>query len=348
MRDESLFIGRARLKAIGREVADHVAGAPPAGNSSTLNERAKTLKSQIETVLDSIQRPKTPGEPWDLQFTLADNRIRRFTKDKIDRLALALPDIHNSVNYGGNLEVAPSTAEAPLGSIAFGTGPRGDQSLVRFLRAQTVQPLIPINTHWLGVGHVDEVMCFLPNKARSGGVAVALASPRLAVRILKAALFLALEGKPAEEPDDHDFQLSVPRRGAEEPRRGITLTRALRGKYWLHQKSENGLQVSILPELYGQLASFYNVGDIPQVDYNGDGETHRYDASVSTRELLHFASRSNLAIQDEPIEDIRVQLEANLPSALIAELPTLFDPSLELEGEESPKLRQRPDGCVAS
>ena len=215
--------------------------------------------------------------------------------------------------------------------------------LLRFLRAQLLQPLIPINTHWLGVGHVDEVMCFLPNKTRSGGFAVALASPGLAVEgLLRAALFLALEGQPAENPDDHDFRLSMPQRGAEEPRRGITLTRALRGKYWLHQKSGNGLQVLHPPELYAQLASFYNVGDIPQVDYNGDGQTHRYDASASVRELLHFAARSNLAIQDEPIEDMKEQLKANLPSALIAELPALFDPSPELEGEEAPDFDNVP------
>ncbi len=44
----------------------------------------------------------------------------------------------------------------------------------RFLQAQQVQPIVPINTSWLSVGHVDEIMAFVPSR---DGPRLAMARP---------------------------------------------------------------------------------------------------------------------------------------------------------------------------
>ena len=240
--------------------------------------------------------------------------------------------MHHSINFGGNLEVAPPTAGAPFGSIVFGTelreGQPGDRELVRFLISQKVQPFVHINTNWLGVGHVDEVMCFLPAPASGGGVRIALASPMVAIKILNAALFLAREGEPSVvPPEKHTFALEFANRGAEEPEKGIILTRALRGKYWLHQQSQVGSSELVPPELYLQMARFYG----EQIKFISSNEDRHYDASISALELLHFARRSNAAIHEYQIKSIQKKLAKTFPSAIFAELPVYFDPALDLE-----------------
>ena len=81
----------------------------------------------------------------------------------------------NSLDSFGNLEVSPpvtvSGRSYPLGRIIFGGrkyGEYGEQSrqmmpeVRRFLYAQKVQSPVEIYTDWLVVGHVDEIVCFVP------------------------------------------------------------------------------------------------------------------------------------------------------------------------------------------
>lgn len=76
----------------------------------------------------------------------------------------------------GNLEVSPPVTvrgkHYPLGRIIFGGRSYGSlatevremmQKTRRFLYAQKVQSPIEIFTDWLYVGHVDEIICFIPN-----------------------------------------------------------------------------------------------------------------------------------------------------------------------------------------
>jgi len=104
----------------------------------------------------------------------------------------------DSVDFGGNLEVSPPVTaptpaiprgadgptvkahrKAPFGKIILGdyeprdaTGAplRGycDEDFRRFLLAQMVQPLLPVDTSWLAVGHVDEFMTFVRANDRKG------------------------------------------------------------------------------------------------------------------------------------------------------------------------------------
>ena len=111
-----------------------------------------------------------------------------------------------SLNYGGNLEVAPPHSgpdgDYPLGRVIIGGGDLGllngrawedhmSQPQTEWLDAQGVQgPSIEISTEWLAVGHVDEIFLFMPNKNAAEGERawkVAIASPDLAWRLLEEA-----------------------------------------------------------------------------------------------------------------------------------------------------------------
>jgi protein-arginine deiminase len=100
-----------------------------------------------------------------------------------------LPNI--SFNYGGNIEASPPVTvrgkRYPFGRIYYGQGDPGveefDADLLEFLRRQRVQDPIPLNTSWLAVGHVDEVVTFVP-AAGGKGFKLLVASPKRAYAIL--------------------------------------------------------------------------------------------------------------------------------------------------------------------
>lgn len=75
----------------------------------------------------------------------------------------------------GNVEVTPPLRadgrDWILGRVYYGSGPTGGLSreIEEFLRAQEVQGPVPLDTTWLYVGHVDEVISFVPNPDPASG-----------------------------------------------------------------------------------------------------------------------------------------------------------------------------------
>jgi hypothetical protein len=67
----------------------------------------------------------------------------------------------------GNLEVTPPLPGYPFGRIYYGRGNSNsmDPRLIEFLHAQRVQAPFEIDISWLDVGHVDEVISFVPCQA---------------------------------------------------------------------------------------------------------------------------------------------------------------------------------------
>jgi protein-arginine deiminase len=93
-------------------------------------------------------------------------------------------------NSTGNLEATPPVTVGgkryPFGRVYYGPGVPGeefDADVREFLRRQTVQDPIELNTRWLTVGHVDEVISFVPAPG-ARGFKLLLASPRRAYAIL--------------------------------------------------------------------------------------------------------------------------------------------------------------------
>lgn len=101
------------------------------------------------------------------------------------------PDRTTTYDSHGNLETTPpftsrSGHEYPFGRIYYGPGSgryRFDERTRRFLSAQRVQAPFQVDTSWLTVGHVDEIISFVPAPTPKGWKLL-LASPRRAYAIL--------------------------------------------------------------------------------------------------------------------------------------------------------------------
>ncbi len=113
----------------------------------------------------------------------------------------------SSLNYGGNIEVAPphqtGTADYPLGRLIIGGGELGtvygnttyhDHMAAQqhdWLDGQGPQgPTLEISSEWLAVGHVDEFFLFVPDLTADNGRPwkVVIASPTLARAGLRAVI----------------------------------------------------------------------------------------------------------------------------------------------------------------
>ena len=100
----------------------------------------------------------------------------------------------------GNVEATPPHADRQGRRFPYGRVITGKQrelmmhpGVLRFLEAQGVQwPPIVVDTSWLAIGHVDEVVSFVPAKARAG-FKVLLPSPKAARDMLQSLLAKGLE-----------------------------------------------------------------------------------------------------------------------------------------------------------
>lgn len=88
-------------------------------------------------------------------------------------------------DYGGNLELIPPTTHHKLGQICVGKDMSDRKK--RFLESQEVQgPLVEVDTAWLSVGHVDEIVSFWKPAGGGADLTVVLASPKKAYAIIDA------------------------------------------------------------------------------------------------------------------------------------------------------------------
>ena len=125
----------------------------------------------------------------DLAFTdEAADPLRSFLAEE-DDLAL---DRRDHWDEFGNIEVSPPVTvhgrRHPWGRVLFGTGsadPERDAFLRRLAR-DGVQSTVPLDVGWLSVGHVDEVVAFVPDASASQGFVALIPDPRLGLEVLDA------------------------------------------------------------------------------------------------------------------------------------------------------------------
>jgi protein-arginine deiminase len=103
-----------------------------------------------------------------------------------------------SLNYGGNIEVAPPHDGHPLGRMLIGGGTRGlldgtaytdrmSTAQRGWIEAQEVQgPPVEVSSEWLAVGHIDEIFQFIPDPSAANDkpYKLVIASPSLAMSAL--------------------------------------------------------------------------------------------------------------------------------------------------------------------
>ncbi|GAA1961097.1 protein-arginine deiminase family protein [Amycolatopsis minnesotensis] len=94
------------------------------------------------------------------------------------------------LNATGNFESLPPYPGFPRGRVLYGSGRdnkrRPDPVFVRMLESQRVQPPLAIDTSWLAIGHVDELVHVVP-APNARGWTLMVADPRLASGILATA-----------------------------------------------------------------------------------------------------------------------------------------------------------------
>lgn len=91
------------------------------------------------------------------------------------------------IDWYGNLESSPPTANWPEGRILYGVDPASgaqmNPEIIAFLEQQGKQPPLPLDVGWLTIKHVDEMVSFLP--AKGDDFHVAVPNPLVAISLLK-------------------------------------------------------------------------------------------------------------------------------------------------------------------
>lgn len=300
---------------------------------------------------------------------------------QLDRLFERLVQLGSSSNYGGNILASPPMASAPLGKLVAGnaevrsppaapTGlaaeladPRGvqpperlrawdagmDPDLVRFLDAGP-QPFVSVDLRWLSVGHVDEVLTFVPDRRRREGEFVILrASPSLAMRILGAASERYHQGRGAAAPDRYVPGAS----GRQLMDQGSTpVTRLFRGKLWTQRTVQIGPPGSpftkrkLPPVCYQRLARAYGsaaAGSDLGFEEIPDRGYRLHPADITVDELLYCdgETREDGSIEEAESTNRRLEvfhmrrivdiLRGEFGNVRIGALPVVFDHIADFE-----------------
>ncbi len=129
--------------------------------------------------------------------------------NKYSQLHLLSPDFgqvsiagnkKSTLDSFGNLEVSPPVEGYPFGRIIMGASPKQGfkhsprqiaHQLKGFLHAQKVQSPIEIFSDWLAVGHVDEIINFVPahHQPSGKGFKMLIASSKKAIDVLSYVYF---------------------------------------------------------------------------------------------------------------------------------------------------------------
>lgn len=137
------------------------------------------------------------------------------------------PKVGSSLDSFGNLECTPpfihsiTKKDYKFGRIYYGEDSSREmqKKVVEFLTEQKVQDPFHIDTSWLVVGHVDEVVSFCPMKNAKYEFKVLIASPDEALKILRKAKATAklFEGiKLTLEYDSADLLAGYPKQTVDE------------------------------------------------------------------------------------------------------------------------------------
>jgi hypothetical protein len=308
-------------------------GATPT-RASKLDERLKALETLVREVDKAI-----PLQPNGIGLPIAGALVT-VDKAEADVFAKRLDVVHDSLNYGGNIVVGPggSAGKVVIGEQPSPADPDDDQrevdpDLFGFLTAQRVQPVVKIDTGWLDVGHVDELISFVPDRYAASGAAILRAAPEVAMLILRELRTRFLNGL-----NPTDFAIYEPYRysGVSDRRTmagSFPVTHLLRGKRWLHRHAPGDASSLEPPRIYRLLADADSKQPVSghRIDYKpGYGSDRHYPANISILEILNFEVGANDSIAAGKLPELDKILSAEFPSSRIIGVPVLFDESDDL------------------
>lgn len=289
--------------------------ATPAGNPDQKRDK-DALTFSMDQKLADINK-NLPLVSGSMRMSIKGQTVE-VSENAVNDLFDRLVEIHGSANYGGNIEVVPPDANAPLGTVI--TGDIADRDLQTLLTRLTKQSSAPqswvsVGTSWLSVGHIDEIATFVaPNGAGVGSPLVLRASPKLALALLDAA-------KKAQDA-------------------GTLVTRLFRGKNWRHEETAATPDPLYPPHAYRFLYAQYGKYDLsdfrtpvayiplgPSAYFDdrkylfylgGNASPRDYAASMSVTEILDTCRETNRTIDD-------VFLAGKANAAKQADYPLLND-----------------------
>jgi protein-arginine deiminase (PAD) len=289
-------------------------GSPWQSQQRTLDQLLADAQKQVNTIKTDMPVATPPPQ---LRLRLpalgaAPSRDFVVTKNELERLERRLQNWHSSHNYGGNIEVGPPAPNAPAGVVVVGNQsvpqPDGsvatdmDPDLLAFLRGQSHgrQKVVEVDTGWLDVGHVDEMVAFVPDlrDPDNGRGAVLRASPKVALSLINAAKKEFRAGLAAHDRDLYEEPWHYSPIVSRLNNQGANpVTHLLRGLRWLHRHDPGQLVPTEPPEIYLALATAANsspVGhDIPLPHSPWQPVPPVLPASISIFELFFFSDEVN-------------------------------------------------------
>ncbi|KAL7911674.1 hypothetical protein GGI35DRAFT_477378 [Trichoderma velutinum] len=100
--------------------------------------------------------------------------------------------IRDEIDSTGNIETIPpytyGEESYPVGRVIQGSHGKDLPHLYEYIQAQEIQNPIILDVDWLVVGHVDEIVQFIPSKKSPYGWALYMADPIGGLRILEKAI----------------------------------------------------------------------------------------------------------------------------------------------------------------
>ncbi|MGN6216321.1 MAG: protein-arginine deiminase family protein [Solirubrobacterales bacterium] len=347
-------VALARLESLVARLLAKAATNQRSGIEAMRN-RARQRVQAVERVLGLSGQPGS--EVFELEI---EGTVYRLEGGNLLKIAEEVERMHDSLVYGGNIEASPPTSANPFGKVVIGEGENRlmDPPLRDFLEAgRAVQPLFQIDTAWLGVGHVDELISFLPDKEGGSGQVVMRASPEVAFALMEGASALYRSGLPWYDLDAGGSWRPLTLQRHRMNRGTHPVTRLFRGKLWLHyhphpHASSGGggsggsggygaggggsssrydpelSEVLLPPQIYQRMVDWYGglLGESLAPYYpEGEEDTNYYPAALSAWELSFFEGETNEEIAKEKLKGLDEVLHQELPGFPIRRVPVLFD-----------------------
>ena len=349
---------RLQLPELERRVEAVVRQLLPEATSSQ-RTGIEALRDRVRRVMREVNRTLavsgTQGsEVFELLVSGTTFRLEAAALLELHRV---VEEMHDSLVYGGNIEASPPVDGHPFGKIVIGEGdvrPLDGPLRELFDSSSEVQPVVTVDTTWLAVGHVDEVLTFLPDRASDGHV-VLRASPEVAVALIDKASDLYFGGVSIHHPDRIQPWRPLTTARHRMSAGSHPVTRLFRGKLWLHAhprataygSEEGGTpddyqdmgEVLNPPRIYLRMVDWYDgllTSSLAPYYPDSTQDVHYYSAALSAWELEFFEGGTNEVIVEEQLTALDELLADEFPALPVHRVPVVFDRAPL--GDESPRL----------
>lgn len=294
---------------------------------------------------------RAPIYLWDDSITRKNLKLPIFT---LGEFVASDRDLKKDLMSCGNLEVTPPLKDYPFGRIYYSDklkvfsenkwiDKEFDPKVAEFLKIQKLQKPFVLDASWLEVGHVDEVISFLPKK-HEGKLVAFIPSPKKAYELLCQTAIVdpeaRMEFRHAEEIEIHyasekeKVRYSVPIAlniwkfliaGHPKLDTASLLWKNLFGGEISKNANLNGLKVNY-PYLMNNFSQVFEATIKPEMN-------QRFS---QLKWLLTPNPKRETDCYQYYLDDVKKTLEKELGEVLIVEIPVIFYPILKPGGRAAP------------